>query len=149
LTSTPRFSASGPVVSFRFDDCQTNRPRSIESSFAVQGRRIFFDLRLSSVSSLVPFSCVPAVRLLSAHILRPSNSRQLLGRCYSAVGLLSAIRSRRDRDHQLVFVAYQRCGLSFASHPKRLARCINRSQPSYRLTGLALVRTDWASSRTG
>jgi hypothetical protein len=46
MTSSLRASASGPVVSFWYDDFQTNRLCSIESSFAVQVRHIVLGLRL-------------------------------------------------------------------------------------------------------
>jgi hypothetical protein len=41
MTSTSRLLPSGPVVSFRSNDLQTNRLRSIKSSFAVRGGAFF------------------------------------------------------------------------------------------------------------
>ena len=69
MTSTPRFSASGPVVSFRSDDLQTNVPLSIECSFAIQSRHIFLDCWLLA----------DAMRLLAGYLFGISE-RQLLGR---------------------------------------------------------------------
>jgi hypothetical protein len=45
MTSSSQASASGPVESFRSDDLQTNRIRSLESSFAIQVRNIVLCLR--------------------------------------------------------------------------------------------------------
>src|ERR1700731_2695103 len=86
MTSSSRACASGPVVSFRSDDLQTNRPLSIESSFAVQSRHIFLGLQLSSASWLALFSRLPAVRLLSASLSVLADAIQLFAGCLFVIG---------------------------------------------------------------
>jgi hypothetical protein len=97
ITSTIWSYDSWPVVSFRSDDLQANRPLSIASSFAVHSWHIFFVLQSLSASWLAPFSCWPAVHLLLA----------ILSKC--------------DWNQWLAFIAYLRCGCSFAYHQKWLA----------------------------